>query len=90
MKAFTSLIVLIIAGQLMFAQNYWQGDTPGQETNWNEARNWSKNRVPDWRDEVIIPDVSSKGGFYPIIDTETYSIAALKIMSGARLTLLEQ
>ncbi len=72
------------------AQNYWKGGIPGKETDWNTARNWSENKVPDWSEEVIISDVSTQSGCFPIINNSIPSIAHLKIYSNATLTILSK
>lgn len=70
------------------AQNYWKGGTPGKETDWNTAKNWSKNHVPDWTEDVIIPDVSSQSGFFPVIENTIDPIPHLEIQSNAILVVL--
>ena len=70
------------------AQNIWQGGTPGAETNWNNPKNWSKNRVPDWSDTyVIIPDVSSQSGQFPEVKNQVPTIASLSVEGGAKLMI---
>jgi len=81
-------VLLTLSLTSLKAQNIWCGGTPGNETNWNIAKNWSENRVPDWTKEVIIPDVSTCSGYYPIIDSEVELIAYLEIQSNACLTIL--
>lgn len=70
-----------------FAQVIWKGGTPGAETQWNEARNWTTNKVPSEFDNVIITDLSSKGNFYPVINTKVQPIAHLNIQGGATLEI---
>ena len=70
------------------AQNVWCGGTPGHETDWNVAKNWSGNKIPDWTKTVIIPDVSSCGDYYPVIKSEVEPISHLEIQSNASLTIL--
>ena len=73
------------------AQNSWIGGTPGAEHEWNNARNWSENKIPDlWDDMVIISDVSSQSGFYPIITKEVQPIAHLRLEGGAEVTILKE
>lgn len=45
----------------------WRGGTPGHEKEWNCNKNWSSGKVPDTFSDVVIPDCSSIGNFYPII-----------------------
>ena len=66
----------------------WTGGTPGSETNWESPKNWTPNRVPSSNDLVIIPDCSSKGGFYPELTKTAGPIAHLRVEGGARLTIL--
>lgn len=70
------------------SQNYWKGGTPGKETDWNTAENWSQNRIPDWTQNVIITDVSSVSGYFPIINSVLEPIPYLEIHSNASLTIL--
>ena len=90
MKNLTMMLIVLISTSLtsMEAQNIWKGGTSGQETDWNVAKNWSQNNVPDWTEDVIIPNVSTSSGFFPVIDSETEPIAHLEIQSNASLTVL--
>ncbi len=72
----------------MNAQNTWKGGTIGNETDWNTAKNWSKNQVPDWKENVIIADVSTQSGHFPVIDEEIEAIPHLVIQSNAILKVL--
>ena len=82
------LIVLMTQGLTSVdAQNIWKGGTPGRETDWDVAKNWSENKVPDWTEDVIIADVSTNSGYYPVIDSEVAPIAHLEIHSNAILTI---
>jgi hypothetical protein len=45
----------------------WRGGTPGHEKEWNCNKNWSSGKVPDTFSDVVIPDCSSIGNFYPVI-----------------------
>lgn len=89
MKNLIVLLIVLITQSLnsVEAQNIWIGGTPGLETNWNIARNWSENRVPDWTEEVIIADVSTISGYFPVIDSEVEPIAHLEVQSNAHLTI---
>ncbi len=87
-----TLFVFILTSFLFFnlqAQqfNYWKGGTPSKETDWNTAQNWSKNQVPDWTDDVLIPNVSTSGNFYPIIDTQIEVVQSITIYGNAELTI---
>ncbi len=90
MKNLIIVLAILLTQSLNFAtaQNIWKGGTPGQEADWNVAKNWSENRVPDWTQDVIIADVSTNSGYFPVIDTEVEPIAHLEIQSNAFLTIL--
>ena len=86
----TSLLTLacLFFATTIFTQNVWKGGTPGAETNWNHPRNWSENRLPDWSDEmVVIPDVSSQTGYFPVVKNQVPEIACLSVESGAKVTI---
>ena len=85
-------IILTILAFTIFAQNTvnWIGGTPGRETTWNEARNWSNYHVPDYFSNVIIPDVSTTTRSYPLIkEGTTAELNSLSIESNARLFVEE-
>ena len=84
----TLCLVSLLFTNEMLAQNYWKGGTPGNETNWNYAKNWSQNRIPDWSEDVIIPDVSTQSGHFPVISQVIEAIPHLEIHSNATLTVL--
>ena len=81
------LVSLFITNEIS-AQNYWMGGAPGNETNWNYAKNWSQNRIPDWTENVIIPDVSTHSGFFPVISQVIEAVPHVEIQSNAVLTVL--
>lgn len=87
---FYAMLLIVATAFNLTAQKYWKGGFPGQETSWNHPRNWSDHRIPDQDSEVAIPDLSSHGNFYPVIDQETAPIASLQILSGAKLTITEK
>jgi hypothetical protein len=64
----------------------WKGGTPGNETNWNEARNWSTGQVPNEETHVIIRKTNNGRAAFPEING---SAAALwvEIYHGAKLTV---
>jgi hypothetical protein len=70
--------------------NTWKGGTPGQESNWACSKNWSLNRIPDAFHHVVISDVSTSTGKYPVIIKGEVEVLSLKIETGASLTLLPQ
>ena len=87
-----SIILVFLSltlAQTIFAQNTWIGGTPGAENDWNNPQNWSLNRVPDDADlVVIVADVSTQSGFFPIVKNVVPEIAFLNIEGGATLTIL--
>jgi hypothetical protein len=91
--AFSIVILLTqIVPQTAQAQiaNTWKGGTPGQETNWACSKNWSLGRIPDAFHNVVISDVSTSTGKYPVIMKGDVEVLSLKIVIGASLTLLPQ
>ena len=88
MRALFLFCLALFTGFALSAQNRWVGGTPGTETDWLQPRNWSKNRVPDWTDSVVlIPDVSTQSGFFPVVSTIVPAIPHLFVASGAKLVL---
>ena len=86
----TLLIALFtMISTITIAQNTvtWKGGTPGKETSWNEAKNWSNNRVPDEFSDVIIPDVSTSTFSTPVIKEGTIELNSIMIESNAQLTV---
>lgn len=96
MKSTTIIIAIIIASITNFSQaqpqntNFWKGGTPGQTTNWNCPENWSLGKVPDPFQNVIIPDVSTGSGVYPIIKTGGLEVHDLVLEAGAILEIQKQ
>lgn len=71
----------------LIAQVEWKGGFPGQENNWFCANNWSDNRIPDDFDNVIIPDVSTSGNHYPVIEDQNARVQSLELQSGAKIRI---
>lgn len=88
MKTFLIIIFSLIS-TLNFAQRSttWKGGTPGKETCWEEARNWSENRVPDEFSDVFIPDVSTSTFHYPVIKEGAVELNSIRMASTAQLTI---
>ena len=86
---FTATLVLMMTSGLLMSQVVWKGGTPGRAHDWNISSNWSNNRVPTDFDDVVIPDLSTQGCFYPIIKTEIEPIQFLFIASGAELEVTD-
>ncbi len=85
--AITTILLCFVANAII-AQNSWIGGTPGAESEWSNPKNWSENKVPDWSDEsVIISDVSTQSGFFPIISNEVAEIPHLRLEGNSTLTI---
>ncbi|MCB9293498.1 MAG: hypothetical protein H6559_10285 [Lewinellaceae bacterium] len=85
MKNIILISCLALSSFTAFAQNTWTGGTPGRETDWLEARNWSKQRVPGWDDNVLIPHLWHNN--YPVVSAAMPPIAHLEVEGGARLII---
>ena len=86
----TLLIALFtMISTITIAQNTvtWKGGTPGKETSWNEAKNWSNNKVPNEFSNVIISDISTSTFSTPIIKEGTIELNSIMIESSAQLTV---
>ena len=88
------LAALFLIAPCLHAQRtvYWKGGTPGSESNWNVPGNWSHGAVPDAFCDVVIPDVSTRTGVYPVLSQKVVvnnltleSGAALVVQTGGRL-----
>jgi hypothetical protein len=73
-----------LSGQI---RTTWIGGTPGRETDWYCAKNWSKNQVPNEFSVVTIPDVSTTTFVYPKIKKGEAIVFSLDIQPGAKLGL---
>lgn len=65
----------------------WKGGAPGKTTEWTYAGNWREGRVPDAFSDVVIPDVSTAGGFLPVIRTDVGGVNSLTVLSDAQLRI---
>ncbi len=87
---FTAILTILTI--TIFAQNTvsWLGGTPGRETTWNEARNWSNYQVPDLFSNVLIADVSTTTRSYPLIKNGAIvELNSISIESDAKLCVEE-
>jgi hypothetical protein len=91
MKTLFLSLTLVLSGSTIFAQQLvrWIGGTPGQETNWHEARNWSNYKVPDTFSNVLIPDVSTTTFSAPFISGGIVELNTILIESNAQFRLAE-
>ena len=85
MKNATLIAFFTLISVSNYAQNIWIGNTPGHETDWMEARNWSKQRVPGWNDSVLVPHLWHNN--YPKVSTRVPAIAHLEVEGGASLNI---
>lgn len=88
-KSFSVFFATFLILNTVSAQNYWRGGFPGNEKDWNTAQNWNQNKVPDWTQNVIIPDVSAQSGYFPVINELVNPIPHLEIQGNALLTILD-
>ncbi len=57
----TDTVIVVRAG------NRWTSTGPGADSDWNRAANWSFGTVPTNGEHVIIPDVTTTSGRFPVI-----------------------
>lgn len=84
------MLISILSCTALIAQNdvTWIGGTPGKQADWNEARNWSNQRVPDEYSNVIIKWANSGHHAQPVISGEA-NVLSIEIHGGATLSLEE-
>ena len=82
------LILSMLFTFSLFAQNTvsWLGGTPGKETDWSEAKNWSNHKVPDEFSNVIISPRNSGHQALPTIQGDAEALS-IEIHSGASLLI---
>lgn len=66
---------------------FWKGGFPGMERDWNFPQNWSTNKVPVWKDLVVISSDYSDNSYFPVISEVVKDIAQLEVKSGAELII---
>ncbi len=83
------IAILTLSATITFAQQTvtWKGGTPGKETSWNEAKNWSNNKVPNTFSDVIIEDVSTSTFSTPKIKNGIIELNSIHIASNAMLSI---
>lgn len=83
------IVLLTMASTSLMAQNtvIWIGGTPGNETSWDEPKNWSNHHVPNEFSNVYIPDVSTSTFSNPTIKNGVIELNSLQIVSTAKLTI---
>ncbi len=82
------ILLLTTTSTLLTAQTTvtWLGGTPGKETFWNEAKNWSNHQIPDENSNVIIQRLNSGHDAQPVIEDQA-EVASIEIQSNAQLTI---
>ena len=85
------IVLLTLTSSLAFAQNTatWIGGTPGNETNWNEPRNWSNYQMPDEDTHIIIKPLNTGHFAQPVI-SQPSEVASIVLYAGASLTIKHQ
>ncbi len=85
------IALLTLTSTITAAQNTvtWVGGTPGNETSWEEPKNWSNHHVPNEFSNVYIPDVSTSTFSNPVIEKGIIELNSLQIVSTAKLTIDE-
>lgn len=80
------IVSLCLISTFLTAQDthVWKGGTPGNETNWNEPKNWNNHEVPSEDSYVVIPFHNSGHFSQPEISNQVI-IAALELQSNAEL-----
>ncbi len=80
------LLSLLSTSAIAQTSAIWKGGTPGRETSWNEARNWSIYQVPDENTEVIIKALHTGHHAQPVIDGQV-EVRSIELQAGATLTV---
>lgn len=83
------LAIMLTAASSAFSQKAftWKGGTPGQENNWNCAKNWVPNEVPNEFADIIIPDVSTTTMASPVVSDGRFEVNSMFLQSTALLTI---
>ena len=85
MLAILTLCVLPLCAQ---KTTQWKGGTPGQESEWNVASNWTTNQVPDEMTRVVIWKTNNGHDAMPVID-EQVVVASVHLFDSTLLTIRE-
>lgn len=82
------IAILTFSTSLIIAQNTvtWIGGTPGNETSWDEPRNWSDHKIPNENSIVVIKRLNSGHNAQPVIE-EMVEVASIEVQANAQLTI---
>ncbi len=82
------IVILCFVTSITTAQNVhvWKGGTPGNETSWDEPKNWSNQEVPSEDSYVIIKLENTGHSSQPVISGKVV-ITALELQSNAQLKI---
>lgn len=81
------LSILFLTKSFCQIENIWLGGSPGHENDWNYHKNWSKNKVPNEFNNVVIRDTRSTTFVYPVINKGNVIINSLEMHPGTELHL---
>lgn len=84
LKYFVLLLISAFPSSSVFLQNenIWLGGKSGNNSDWFVASNWSKHRIPNETDQVIVPANTA----FPVV-RGTAVVQALYIEPGAEIQL---
>ncbi|KAA3640130.1 MAG: hypothetical protein DWQ02_02505 [Bacteroidetes bacterium] len=82
------VVILCFVSSIIVAQDVhvWQGGTPGNETNWDEPKNWSNQEVPS-EDSYVVIKLNNTGHYSQPEITGKVVIASLELQSNATLKI---
>lgn len=66
---------------------HWKGGTPGRETDWFCASNWSGGTVPNSFSDVVLSDASTGSRVYPLIGKGAVEVNSLLLDGLATLQI---
>lgn len=87
MKTRLVCLLALFSAMSLIAQVEWRGGFPGQENDWFCAKNWSDNRIPDDFDNVVVPDLSTRGNHFPVVKGKEARVQSLQLQSGAKIRI---
>ena len=83
------VLLLTLTSTILVAQKSvtWVGGTPGNETSWDEPKNWSDYHIPNEFSNIYIPDVSTSTFPNPTIHSGIIELNSLQVEPSAKLTI---